>query len=81
MTRRQHERLLDVGSAGFDIITATDVSELATCGDFTAIPALEIVSVVEIGVERECHYKQDLTAKFWQKKGNDYTTREPRASA
>ena len=51
-TRRQHERLLDVGSAGFDIVTTTDISELATRGDFAAVPALEIVSVVEIGGDK-----------------------------
>ena len=47
ITRGQHERLSDVISAGFDIVAATDISELATCGDFAAVPALEIAGVVK----------------------------------
>ena len=69
MTRRQHKRLLNVISAAFDIVAATDISELATCGDFAAVPALEVVRVVELGVERErCYCKQYLTAKLQQNK-------------
>ena len=61
MTRGHHERLLDIISAGFDIVTATDISVLATCGDLSATPALEIVRVVELGVERKhCYCKQNL---------------------
>ena len=55
---------MDVVSASFDIITATDASELAACCDFATIPALEIVRVVKLGGNRDCYYKQNLTAKY-----------------
>ena len=48
MTPRQNERLLDIVSAGFDIVTAADVSEPATRSDFAAVPALKIERLVKI---------------------------------
>ena len=64
MTPRQNERLLDIVSAGFDIVTATDVFELATCGDFAAVPALEIVRIVEVCCKWErCCCKRKSTIK------------------
>ena len=39
---------MDVVAAAFDIVTAADVFELATCGDFAAVPALEVVRVVKV---------------------------------
>ena len=47
VTRGQQKRLLDGGSVGFDIVAATDISELAASGDFAAIPSLEVARVVE----------------------------------
>ena len=64
ITRGQHERLLDVVSTGFDIVTAADVFELATCGDFAAVPAIEIVRIAEVcGKWERCCCKQKLTIK------------------
>ena len=54
---------MDVVAAAFDIVTAADVSELATCGDLSATPALEIVRVVEFCGERGRHCKRKLTIK------------------
>ena len=48
ITRGQRERLLNVISAAFDIVAAADISELATFGDFVAIPALEVVRVLKV---------------------------------
>ena len=61
ITRGQHERLLDVVSAAFDIVAATDIPELATSSDFAAVPALKIVRVAESYVNRERCYKWNLT--------------------
>ena len=44
----QQKRLLDGGSVGFDIVAATDISELAASCDFAAIPSLEVARVVEV---------------------------------
>ena len=60
VTPGQSERFLDLVSASFDIVAATDVSELAACGDFVAIPALEIVWVVKVRSNRERCCKQKL---------------------
>ena len=48
IARGQHKRLLDVIPFAFDIVTAADFPVLAACGDFAAVPALEIVRIVEV---------------------------------
>ena len=53
ITRRQHERLLDVVSAGFNSIAAADIFELTAVGDFAAVPALKVFRVVKFRGERE----------------------------
>ena len=50
--RGQHERLLDVISAAFNIVATTDVSKLAAFGDFAAVPALEVVRISKVCSER-----------------------------
>ena len=53
MTRGHHERLMYVGSAGFNIIAAADIFELTAVGDFAAVPALKVFRVVKFRGERE----------------------------
>ena len=45
--RGQHERLFDGMILRLDTETTADVSKLAACSDFAAVPALEIIKVVE----------------------------------
>ena len=61
VTPGQNERFLDVVSASFDIVAATDIPKLAACGDFAAVPALEIVWVVKVRSNRERCCKQKLS--------------------
>ena len=42
------ERLFDVVTLAFDVVTAADVSKIAAGGDFAAVPAFEIFGVVEL---------------------------------
>ena len=53
MTPGHHERLMQFVSAAFDIVAATDISELAARGDFTTTPALEVARVLEVRSDRE----------------------------
>ena len=61
--RGQHERLFDGMILSLDTVTTADVSKLATCGDFAAVPALKIIRVVE---QRHCCQKNaHQVARVW----------------
>ena len=40
---RQAVYLCDVGTLAFDIVTTTDFAQRATCSNFAAVPALELL--------------------------------------